>query len=96
MGLKIYYVPSEIASVAQTESTWFHGFTEQFFYDRGGTTRYFMGTFLSVLYAVYYLVAKYPEYKKDISFMKASKALIQGLCDDKITRQKKAGNTPET
>lgn len=28
-GLKIYYVPTEIASVAQTESTWFHGFDEK-------------------------------------------------------------------
>ena len=95
-GLKIYYVPYEIASVAQTESTWFHGFTEQFFYDRGGTTRYFMGTFLSVLYAVYYLTAKYPEYKNDISFIKASRALIRGLCDNRITRQKEAKDVPNT
>lgn len=38
-GLQIWYVPVEIASVGQTESTWFQGFTEQFFVNRGATTR---------------------------------------------------------
>ncbi len=86
-GLNIYYAPREIASVKQASSTWFHGFTEQFFYQRGASTRYFMGDFLSALYAVYYLIAKYPMYRQDISFRSAAKALFHGYRDDGLRRQ---------
>ena len=34
-GLKIYAVPVEIGEETYRESTWFHGFNEKFFYDRG-------------------------------------------------------------
>ena len=34
-GLKIYAVPVEIGEETYRESTWFHGFTEKYFYDRG-------------------------------------------------------------
>jgi glycosyltransferase involved in cell wall biosynthesis len=34
-GLKIYYVPIEIGSVKQEESTWFLGFNEKYFFDKG-------------------------------------------------------------
>ena len=37
-GLKIFYFPTEIASVWHTESTWFDGFNRQFFINRGNTT----------------------------------------------------------
>lgn len=88
-GLRIYYVPTPIASVSQTQSTWFSGFSKTFFYQRGIATRYFMGLPLSVLYAAYYLTAKYPRYRKEISFPAAAKALVCGLRDNEIMRQKK-------
>lgn len=34
-GLKIYTYPAYIASVEQTTSTWFCGYTEKYFYDKG-------------------------------------------------------------
>jgi glycosyltransferase involved in cell wall biosynthesis len=34
-GLKIYYVPIEIGSVKQEESTWFNGFNQKYFFDKG-------------------------------------------------------------
>ena len=34
-GMKIYQNPYFLAEVGQTESTWFRGYTEHFFYDRG-------------------------------------------------------------
>ena len=34
-GLRIYAVPVEIGEETYRESTWFHGFTEKFFFDRG-------------------------------------------------------------
>ena len=50
-GLKIYYVPVEIASLQESESTWFCGHDEAFFFNRGKTTRYIMGFFMASLYA---------------------------------------------
>ena len=34
-GLKVYVYPANIASVDQTSSTWFEGYTEKYFYDKG-------------------------------------------------------------
>ncbi len=86
--LKIYYVPKAIASVAQSSSTWFSGFDEQFFINRGYTTRYIMGAFLASVYAVYYALAKRNEYKKDITFKNALKAIFKGIKENKISKLK--------
>ena len=88
-GLKIYYAPVEIASVAQAQSTWFGGFTETFFENRGATTRYILGFPLAVLYAVYYVLTKRMLYKKDISPAGALKATFRGIMKNKITKQKR-------
>lgn len=89
-GLQIYYVPQEIASVAQTESTWFDGFNEQFFENRGATTRYILGAPLAAAYAVYYVLRKQDMYRKNITPGGAMKAIFRGIIDNKITRQAKA------
>ncbi len=86
--LKIYYVPLKIASVAQEESTWFHGYTEQFFYNRGKTTRYIFGFPFSLAYAAYFLVAKKKLYSKDISMTCACQNIIKGILRNDITKQK--------
>jgi len=88
-GLKIYYAPVEIAYVAQAQSTWFGGFTETFFENRGATTRYILGFPLAVLYAVYYVLTKRMLYKKDISPAGALKATFRGIMKNKITKQKR-------
>lgn len=41
------------------ESQWFHGFDEDYFYDRGLFTRKLMGRWWASLYAIYYIVFKY-------------------------------------
>jgi len=88
-NLAIYYVPAEIASVAQAESTWFGGFTETFFENRGATTRYVLGAGLASLYAVYYIVRKRGLYGKDISPSKALRATFRGIRENKISKQAK-------
>ena len=87
-GLKIYYVPYEIATVAQTESTWFDGYTEQFFENRGATTRYVLGVPLALLYAVTYVVRKKDIYKDDITPVRAFMATLKGIAKNKIGKQK--------
>ena len=86
-GLKIYYVPQVIASVGQESSTWFSGFNEKFFYDRGNTTRYILGLPLSVLYAFYYVIKK--REKLEIPMLKALKATLSGIKENKIYKQSK-------
>ena len=88
-GLQIYYAPTEIASVGQTESTWFAGFTEEFFVNRGATTRYILGAPLAALYGVYYVVKKRGIYRAQITPGKAMKAIFRGMKENKVVRQSK-------
>ena len=86
-GLSIYYVPVEIASVAQAESTWFHGFTETFFENRGATTRYILGLWLACIYALYYVIRKRSLYRGTISSWQALRAIFRGIRQKKIHKQ---------
>lgn len=80
----IYYYPVEIATLKESKSTWFETFGESFFFQRGKTTRYILGFFLSEIYAIYYVTTKYHMYKKDISFCKAFKAIHRGIYGSKL------------
>ena len=86
-GLSIWYAPVEIARVAQTESTWFAGFNEKFFYNRGATTRYILGFPLAAAYAVFYVVKKRKKYQSQLSPVKAMKAIFRGILKNPITKQ---------
>ena len=89
-GLAIWYVPVEIASVAQAESTWFQGFDETFFENRGATTRYILGFFVATIYALYYVLRKKAMYQKDITPGRAFKGTMRGIFRNRIGKQKKA------
>ena len=57
-GLTIYYVPETVAKLRESESTWFSGYNEMFFYQRGGATRYMLGFGMAFLYGIYYVFCK--------------------------------------
>ena len=82
--LKIYYIPIEIAKLNTVQSTWFDGYNEKYFYNRGRTTRYIFGFWFAFFYAIYFLIFKYKLYKKDISFFEAMKQLMKGLFVERI------------
>ena len=86
-GLKIYYVPTGIATVAQTESTWFSGFDARFFENRGATTRYILGWPAASLYALYYVLKKKKLYESQISSVDALRAIFRGIRENKISKQ---------
>ena len=90
-GLRIFYVPVEIASVAQSQSTWFKGFDAAFFENRGATTRYILGLPLASVYALYYLVKKRSMYRADISAGQAARAIFRGIWKNKIGKQAAKG-----
>ena len=88
-GLKAYYVPKSIGTVAQTESTWFKGFDRDFFYKRGITNRYMLGLPLSILYAAYYTFVKKNLYKDYVTPWQSFKYTLDGIIANDIAKQKK-------
>ena len=86
-GLKMYYVPVEVASVTQEASTWFGGFDETFFENRGATTRYILGTGMASVYALYYIARKKNMYSETITPRHALRAIFRGIQEDKISKQ---------
>lgn len=69
--LKIRYIPKLIASVDQTKSQWFKGFTNDFFYNKGWVNRRLLGLPLAWCYGVFFSVKRYKKYSKDNSFFNA-------------------------
>lgn len=88
-GLKAYYVPKSIGTVAQTESTWFKGFDRDFFYKRGITNRYMLGLPVSILYAAYYTLVKRDLYKEYVTPWQSFKYTLDGILANDISKQKK-------
>ena len=86
--LRIYHNPFRLASVAQTQSTWCKGFDEEFFVNRGNTTRYIMGLPLSVLYAAYYAFAKRKQLS-GMSMLRAFSYTVKGIKENRLTKLKK-------
>ena len=92
-GLKAYYVPKSIGTVAQTESTWFKGFDRDFFYKRGITNRYMLGLPVSILYAAYYTMVKRDVYKEYVTPWQSFKYTLDGIISNDIAKQKKRRNS---
>lgn len=82
--IQIWYEPVAIAELENKESTWFFGFDEIFFYQRGAATRHMMGFLPAAAYGFYYIVAKFPQYRRTISPVKAGKNLLRGMLEDPI------------
>ena len=64
-GLKIYQCPEFITTVSQTNSTWFNGYDEKYFYDLGAnlTARYGL---IKYIYQLYYPYRLHKETKLSI------------------------------
>lgn len=88
-GLKIYYCPFEIADVKQSSSTWFKGYTKEFFVNRGVTTRYIMGLVPAVLYGLYYAFFKRKNFGNDITVLKAFFWICEGIRENRLSKIKK-------
>ncbi len=80
-GLRIYAVPVGIGremSREGGESTWFKGFSEKFFYDRGVLYRYLYG-FAAHLWAVRFILAKKEEMCREIPAKRALGLMFKGI-----------------
>ncbi len=88
-GLRIYYVPQTIASLETVGSEWFGGYDRKFFFQRGASTRYMLGLVPAALYGMYYILAKRGMYLQTISMKDAAIAMIAGMRDNTIMREKR-------
>ena len=78
-GLKIYYAPVCIGSVAQKESRWFKGFTKEYFLNRGTIIHRLMGGYLGSIYCIYFALSKYPRYRDNFRVLDVICMLFRGM-----------------
>ncbi|MBR2616245.1 MAG: glycosyltransferase [Clostridia bacterium] len=81
-GLKLYAYPALIATVDQTESTWFRGYTEKYYFDKGVLYASISRPFGRLL-CLQDLI-RHPNYKKNgLSFSRAYAWMKRGLKSQK-------------
>lgn len=78
-GLKIINIPQYLTAIDDSESTWWKGFSREYFFDKGQSSRLTMGLPLAMIYAVYTLVFKHKDYKQNCSFAQAASSLYRGI-----------------
>lgn len=81
-GLRILAVPVCIGEEAERESTWFHGYNEKFFFDRGVLYHFLYGK-LAVLMGARFVYTKKSFMCKEIPANKAFNLLKRGIVKGK-------------
>lgn len=77
-GLKIYYVPKKIAILRKSESTWFKGYTKEYF-NNLGAVYYRMSKIFYLIFIIQYAIRKYKYYKNDFTIMQVMKYMYEGV-----------------
>ncbi len=77
-GLKVYKVPVLLGSETPGESTWFFGYSEKFFYDRGVLYYHLYGK-LKYLMGLRFVLAKRKEMCQEISWKEAFSLMRKGM-----------------
>lgn len=82
-GFKVYAVPIEIGEEKVRESTWFKGYTEKFFYDRGYLYHHLYG-WLAGAMSLRFILAHGKVMCKDIKPKQALELMKKGYRDAKL------------
>lgn len=77
-GMKVYRVPVHIGAETARESTWFQGYNEKLFFDRGVLYSYLYGR-LDKLMALRWLLAHKEELCKEIPLKEAYTIMCKGI-----------------
>lgn len=77
-GLKVYRVPVLLGRETPGESTWFFGFSEKFFYDRGVLYHHLYGS-LKYLMGLRFVLSKRKEMCREIPWKKAFSYMKRGM-----------------
>ena len=78
-NFKIFRSPIFIAEERPTGSTWFTGYTKDYFVNRGYSSRKILGYFLGTFYVIEWSLAKFHLYKSQNSFINALYYQLWGL-----------------
>lgn len=84
-GLHLYTETANIGEEIPGESTWFHGYTEKFFFDRGVLYAYLYGWMASV-WTLRYLLLKKRTLCREVAFPKAWRLMRQGIREGRNIR----------
>ena len=76
-GLKIYYCPIVIAKVKQEQSSWFKGYNDKYFIDKGVLIANAFPKMKWIL--KYYFAFRYRKVSKDYNFRKICELINKGL-----------------
>lgn len=79
-GLRAYSSPRVIGSVKQEESTWFNGYNEKFFYDKGALFKY-LSPNMYYLLIIQFILRKYQSFKNNKSRLELIKITFNGTKD---------------
>ncbi len=82
-GLHLYTSVQEIGEEIYRESTWFCGYHEKFFVDRGVLYHHLYGR-MAKLFSMRFLYAHKAEMCREISFWKAYKMMKKGIAEGKL------------
>ena len=76
-GLKMYYCPVTIAKVKQEESSWFKGYNDKLFIDKGILIANAFPVLKHIL--IYYFAYGMRNVSEDYNFLKICKLMRQGI-----------------
>jgi len=76
--LKLFYYPTEIATLIPGESHWFNGYTETFVNNLGWSTRRAMGSVIGFMYIHYWIITNTHLYRPYQSLVSAYRNIIKG------------------
>jgi glycosyltransferase involved in cell wall biosynthesis len=77
-GLKILYLPYEIGKVTHEESTWFKGYNDKYFIDKGACYSAMSHEFSWIL-ALQFAFRRYKLYKNSYSLFKSIMKMFEGI-----------------
>lgn len=81
-GLKVYSIPIKIGKIEQKNSTWFRGYDEKFFKDKGAYYKA-VSKYLAVLLCLQFVIRKYKFFRKNMSRYDAFRIMRKGIKDYK-------------
>lgn len=81
-GLKVYKVPVTIGAEKERPSTWFQGYNEKFFFDRGVLYSHLYGVWNRIM-GLRFLLAHKEELCKKIPLKKAYEIMVRGMKEGK-------------
>ena len=79
-GLEITYIPEYILEVVDEESTWFEGFTDKYFFDKGAIYKR-MSSKAYIILILQFALRKYKLYKNENRIFNAIKMMLKGAKD---------------